>query len=260
MNSKSQRIAAIIGYLKTNSTCRIEDLADVFGVSTMTIRRDLDGLKKNNLVNVRTGTIFYNHSANTTNIPLLNYTLTEASPRMENEKDRIGAFAATLIKPNDTVIIDGGTTTLRLAQNLPADIPFQALTYGVNILMELLRFQNVKVMFAGGFYHSEVQVFESAEGAAFIDSLRSHKFFLSAAGINEDLGITCYNNYEVPMKAKALKNSNEIILLADSSKFNLVNIAYICSIDDIDTVITDEKLEEKWVRLLTDKGKNLYLV
>ncbi|WP_243116506.1 DeoR/GlpR family DNA-binding transcription regulator [Hydrogenoanaerobacterium saccharovorans] len=156
--------------------------------------------------------------------------------------------------------MDTGTTTERIVPHLPTNKDITVLCYNINVLMELRRNPGVKMMFAGGYYHSNTQMFESAEGISFIRSLRAQKVFVSAAGIHEGLGVTCIENYEVPTKRAILKSSLEKILVADSSKFDVVRSAYFCDLSQINTIVTDSGLSDEWKHRLTAMGITLHLV
>lgn len=105
--------------------------------------------------------------------------LSEASPSysLESEKEKrnlqkelIGKFAATLVEPNDTVIIDSGSTTEHLAHYIPGGMPITALCYSMNILNELITKEDINLIFPGGFYHPNAQMFESRQGIELIQS------------------------------------------------------------------------------------------
>ena len=104
------------------------------------------------------------------------------------------------------------------------------------------------------------QLFAGEDGVNFIRSIRANKLFISAAGIHEDLGISCANSYEVPIKRAILQSAKQHILVADSSKFGVVRSAYFCDLEDIDIVITDTGLSPEWRNILQERGVTLYQV
>ena len=180
---------------------------------------------------------------------------------MQNEaKALIGHFAAGLISPGDCVIFDTGTTTEQIARCISPSLEFEALCFTRNILGHLCGLPHATLAMAGGFYHPGTQMFTSDEGVAFIHNIRANKVFISAAGVHEELGISCANSYEVATKRAILKSARQHILVADSSKFGVVRSAYFCDLADIDTVVTDNGLAPEWVSLLKQLGVTLYLV
>lgn len=245
MNKKLQRTNKIIEILKEKNGASVKELAYTLGVSEMTIRRDLNILKSNNIVSTVYGATIYNPL---NNIEKLNtdYDITDEVVKRENEKIKIGKAAAKLIKDDDIIIIDAGTTTEKLAQSINDDINLTALFYSINILMCLKNKKNIKLIFSGGYFHENTQMFESPEGISLIENMRATKVFVSAAGIHENLGVTCSNNYEVATKRAIINSSVEKILLVDSSKLGLVKPSYFSNIQEFDIIITDEGISTKW--------------
>ena len=102
--------------------------------------------------------------------------------------------------------------------------------------------------------------FSSTEGLQTIGQFRASKFFVSASGIHEKLGLTCGYRSELANKQCAIRSSLNIILLADSSKFGLVRSAYFGELDEIDSIVTDSNISEEWRELIKSKGIKLYIV
>ena len=144
--------------------------------------------------------------------------------------------------------------------NISPSLHLSVLCYNVNILQQVLQNPNIEIAFSGGHYHTNTQMFESAEGINFIRSVRAHKVFVSAAGIHDQLGVTCINNYEVPTKRAVLLSAAEHILVADSSKFGTVHAAYFCDLSDIDTIVTDSGLDPEIADNIEKSGIRLYRV
>ena len=254
MSKKNERMNQIIDILKTKNGDSIKDLATYFNVSEMTIRRDVDTLCKEGIVTNLHGAVIMNPENNTP------YQLTAALTSHFSEKDRIGKFAASLAVPGDTLIIDTGSTTQYIAKYLPADLPLTVLCYNYNVLSHLLHKPNIKLIFPGGFYHSDTQMFESKEARALIHNTRATKTFISAAGVHESMGITCVNGYEVDTKHAGMQSSFERILTIDSSKFSVIQSAHFANLEEFNTIITDSNISEKWMNLIQGMGITLHIV
>ena len=246
MNKKIQRANKIIEILKENNGATVKYLASTLGVSEMTIRRDLDVLKSNNIVKNVYGATIYNPSNNIQELGP-SYDIVNEIIKNKDEKSKIGQAAANLIKENDIIIIDTGTTTENLAQNIDNNLKLTVLCYNINILNVLRNKKNINLIFSGGYFHPNTQMFESPEGISLIQKTRATKVFVSAAGIHKQLGITCSNNYEVSTKRAIIESSVEKILLVDSEKFDTVKSSYFADLDDFDVIITDDKLPQKWI-------------
>ena len=248
MKKKSQRQRELIRIIQSQGLLPVKNLASMLAVSEMTIRRDLDelqDLRADPAIDIgRNG----------------DYSLLQALERSSDQKNRIGQFAASLIEPNDVIIIDTGSTTARMLPYLPADYHLTVVCYNANVLLELRSRADLHLMFCGGVYHPNTEMLESAESIQFINRIRANKLFLSAAGIHKKLGITCANTYEVPTKRAVIQSSLERILLVNSSKFDQIHSAYFCELDEVNTIITDRNLSEEWCQFIRDSGITLYLV
>lgn len=258
MSKKLQRANKIIDILKEKNGATVKELALILGVSEMTIRRDLEILKCNNIINNVYGAAIYNPSNNIEKLESL-YNIENELVKHENEKIKIGKAAASLINENDIVIIDTGTTTEKLAEFINNDINISALIYNTNILMALSKKKNIKLIFSGGYFHPNTMMFESPEGISLIEKTRATKVFVSAAGVHENLGVTCSNSYEVLTKKAIIKSSLEKILLVDSQKFGIVKSSYFAELSDFHTIITDSGISETWRKKINDLGLKLII-
>lgn len=258
MNKKTERLNRLIEILRIRSFVSVKELASLLGVSEMTIRRDLCILENNKVAENIHGTTVYNpaHSIHKTDA---GYDLLTEVRKRDKQKEAIGKLAASLIEPGDIIILDTGTTTEQIVPHISNNLDITVLCYNINILMELHRKVGVKIMFAGGNYHANTEMFESKEGIDFICGIRAKKVFVSAAGAHETLGVTCANSYEVPTKQAVLKSSLERVLVADSSKFGKVRPAYFCDLREIHAVVTDSGLSGEWRQRLEEQGIRLYL-
>jgi DeoR family deoxyribose operon repressor len=223
----------------------VRRLSELLGVSEMTIRRDLDTLQSEAIVDRSYGTATYHRNSIVENTGS-NYELYSAKIQRYEEKDRIGKFAATLIEPGDVVIIDSGSTADRLARHMPENMDITVLCYNYNVLSCLINKTLTKLIFPGGYYHPTEQLFESPQSIELIGEIRATKAFISATGVHEKLGITCANNYEVPNKRTVIQSAQTKILITDSSKFGKVSPAYFAQLSEMDMVITDNELSPEW--------------
>lgn len=259
MSKKLDRLNRVIEIVKEKNGATVKELAQLFDVSEMTIRRDLAILEEQNIVNNVYGAVIFNPAGNK-DLTTKKYSLTAAKTTREKEKICIGKYAATLIQPNDVVIIDTGSTTEQLASHLSGTTPMTILCYNINILNSLIEHDNIKLIVGGGYFHPNTLMFESNEGLTLIRSIRATKVFVSAAGIHEKLGVTCSNNYEVATKHAIMHSAVERILLADSSKFGVVRTSYFGDLTDFHTIITDTGLSPEWAKAIEELGIRLILV
>ena len=257
MSKKEDRRKKIVEIIKENNGASVKDLASRLDVSDMTIRRDIKFLEGKNIVESFHGSIVYNAKNDNT---IDDYNLNKNSLIRDREKELIGQKASHMIKKDDIIIIDIGTTTEKLSQAMTNDLACTALVFSTNNLVNLLFKENIDLIVAGGTLHRDSGMMESSANLEMIKNIRASKLFLSAAGIHQDLGLTCENSYELESKKMIIKNSLEIILLADSSKFGKVKSTHFSELSDIDTIITDDKISDDWVEIIKEKDIKLIIV
>jgi len=259
MNKRKQRINDLMDLIREQPALSIKNLAEMLNVSEMTIRRDMAYLKSNNLLNRAHGMNFLNSTSSISDAHHP-YNLSTEFTKYNAEKDRIGRFASTLIDPGDIIIIDSGTTAGMLSKHIPENMNLTILCYNYYTLSQLYNKNGVSIIFPGGYFHRTDQMFESSEGLNLIKNHRANKLFIGASGIHEKLGMTCAHNYEVLTKRAVLNSSLIKILLADSSKFGIVNTAYFAQLNEIDVVVTDKGISKGWQNFISNLGKKLYIV
>ncbi len=259
-NKRELRLQNIIDYLKHHSGASIHEVASAMETSDITTRRDLYELRDRGLIHYISGVAIYAPPPPPRDDPVQKpYKLCAEKQINFDKKEKIGRLATTLLQPGDNIIIDTGSTTERFAQQIPSDLPMTALCYNVNIMNELVQRREIKLLSAGGTYHRNTQMFESPEGLELINRTRASKVFLSAAGISEQLGITCVNQYEVPVKKAIIEASLSRILLVDSSKFDVIRPAFFAQLSAVDVIVTDDGIPECWIDLLNNRNIQLHI-
>jgi DeoR family transcriptional regulator, deoxyribose operon repressor len=253
---KNQRIKHIINTLQVKNAISIKKLIKEFDVSEMTVRRDLTLLADDGIVELIPGGAILKTDAERDEE---RYLITHAEMKRTREKMKIGKKAASMIEPNDTLVIDVGSTTEYIAKFMQEEFPVTVLCYGLNILVDIYRKKNCNPIFAGGYFHDNTLMFESREGINLIKRTRADKAFISAAGVNEQLGVTCPHHYEVDTKQAVLKSAKTKILVTDSTKFGKVKIAYFADLQEFDVVITDSEIPEEYIKIIRNIGLDLYM-
>lgn len=286
MNKREVRIVRILQKMKEDPFISIADLADLFTVSQMTIRRDLQYIEEKGLntasplgnsfpgTKESTGVApaakdpgaggnsnISSYLKNTQAVDGLNvYTYQTEEIRCAQEKRRINEFAVTLLNPGDVIVLDSGTTAGMMPELIPDDMPLTVICYSYYIVQKLCDKPNIRLILAGGYYHRNTKIFSSEEGISFMRQLRAQKIFLCASGIHANMGLTCTDQYIGDLKKAAISMSLEKILITDSSKFGRVDPGYFAEIDDMDRIITDEGITQEWRDLIREKGIHLDIV
>ncbi len=260
MSKKSRRLNEIIKLLQIYHAVSVNELAEKLGVSHMTVRRDLQELEQQNYIQLLHGGAVLNPRNDLSQTGDISYTLSSEESKRAKEKIAIGKYAASMIEPNDVVIIDAGSTTELIAQAIPADTPITVICYTFNVLVELQQKKNCRLIVAGGYLHENSMMFESPEGVSLIRRSRATKAFVSASGISAELGVTCSNQYELETKKAIIDSSIASILVADSSKLGKVGPTYFADLVDFDTFITDGGVPKEYEELMRSLGIALYTV
>ena len=214
--NKNQRIKSVINILRIKNVVNIKELADRLNVTDMTVRRDLNMLKSDSIVDLIPGGAILKSSAESEQ-EYEKYLISHEETRRTREKVKIGWKAASLIEPNDTIAIDVGSTTEYIAKFAREDVPVVILCYGLNDLVEIYRKKNCRPIFAGGYFQDDSMMFESQDGSNLIKKIRVDKAFVSAAGVHENFGVTCAGHYEIETKKGVLGSSKTKILVTDST-------------------------------------------
>lgn len=245
----------IIQYLQENRIATIKELADLFNVTTMTIRRDFKELAEDNFVKLIPGGAIINQQKENDV-----YFFSREETKNKEEKSRIGEAAASIVEPNDTIVLDTGSTTEYVARYIPKDMRLTVICYSLNIINIACRNKNWNVVVPGGYFHENSLMFESEKSIELIKSMRAGKCFIAASGISHKLGVTCTNIYEIETKKAVIKSSETKILVVDSTKFNKVKIAHFAELGDFDIIITDSRIPENYKHLIQDMEITLYTV
>ena len=193
LSKKDERLNRLIEILEQQNGVSIRELTVMLDVSEMTVRRDLETLKARNVILDIPGAAVLNPQRKS-GMDEEYYHLSAATRTHKKEKERIGRYAASLIQPEDCVIIDNGSTVEYLADNIPRDIQLTIVTYNLNILNKIYTNPNISIIFGGGYFHPDTMSFEAQESIQMIENVRATKVFVSAAGVHDQMGVTCMSN------------------------------------------------------------------
>ena len=230
----------------------VTSLAHLLGVSEMTIRRDLDWLEERSiLTRVHGGAVaFQSGGALTETEKPFSVRLNDANP----QKKSIGWAAASLVQDGDRIILDAGTTTQQVARNLSSKNQLTVITNNIPISAELSRYQHIETILLGGnLKHQELCTVGPLVKQG-LSVLSVDKCFLSATGFSVRHGATDPDMREVEIKQAMIQAANEVILVADSSKFGLAQLVKICPLNALQIIVTDESISAQAVFELEAEG------
>ncbi|SEG57066.1 transcriptional repressor AgaR [Vibrio hangzhouensis] len=254
MKSAIERRMEIVDVVNSDGKARVEDLASRFGVSSVTIRSDLSFLEKNGYVVRSHGSAIPNTGA------LAELTIQEKRHQNAGIKCQLGMAAAELINNGDTVILDSGTTTREIASNLKNVEDVVVMTNGLDVAMELSSASGVEVLMTGGVLRKKALSFSGSQAESSLKNYRFDKVFLGVDGFDLRTGISTYNEQEASLNRLMCEISEQVIAVADSSKFGKRSCHMIREFGNIHTLVTDTDIPQEYIQGLRDLDVNLILV
>lgn len=236
--SPRERRKRIIQMLELNGKVEIIQLSETLGVTPMTIRRDLDVLEKQKKL-IRT------HGAA---VPpqglIVEQTFESKAGKAVLEKQAIAREAISFVRDGMTVLLDSGTTTLQIAKLLKSRDKVTVITNDIKIAAELMD-SELEIILLGGRLQNGVGSLYGALTSETLRSLHVDLFFLGTPALHSSLGITATTIEKAALKKDMCQAAEQIILVADSSKFHQKAFSKVCDLEDITTIITDGHLSEK---------------
>lgn len=248
-NNTVARRKKILQLLEEKSQILVPQLSQSFGVSEVTIRNDLDVLeKKNMLIKVRGGAIKIESNVS------VDQNLSEKSRLHYREKSLIGQKSAGLIKESETILLDSGTTTMHVADNLAQFSEITLLTNALNIANHVGSFPGTSVIILGGYLRKKSYSLIGPLAENALKNFHVDKLFLGVDGFDTQNGIYTPNVEEAHLNQLMIEVSQEVIVVADSSKFNNRSFALISNLDKIDQVVTDKGITKEDKQRLLKAG------
>jgi DeoR family transcriptional regulator of aga operon len=184
----------------------------------------------------------------------IDYYLSEKDKLFIEEKARIGKSAAKLIRDHDTIIIDSGTTTLEIAKNIGKINDVTVICNALNIISQLIQHKEVNLIIPGGYLRKNSLSLVGPLAEKNLQNLYVDKVFIGVDGFDTRHGIYTPNIEEAYFNELMISIAKEAYVVCDSSKFLRRSLAYICGIDRIHCVITDNGIPDEDKKRLEDSG------
>lgn len=235
-----ERREELVSYIKRYRKASIHELARKFKVTEATIRTDLKGLEKDNLV-IRThgGAMLNSDPVEKEDI------LSMRRELAADEKNIIANVAATHVEEGDIILIDSGTTMLRFAQQLTEFQNLKIVTNDFNIALELQRNPSIEIVFVGGTVRNRFECTFGSLGIDFLNRISVDKIFLSPNAVSTDQGLTTPNEETASMKRAMMSIASEAYMLCDSTKIGKKTFYKFADLEDFKLMFTDEKIQDQ---------------
>ena len=252
-----ERQAHIARLVEEHGRARVSDLATRFGVSSVTIRKDLLALETDGRV-IRThgGAIVPDRSR-----PELSFDIRERL--QQDEKSRIGAAAAELVQDGESIVMDASTTALAVARRLKVRGGWSQLTIltnGLRLASELAGSSGITVLMLGGRVRWEALSVVGQLGDGLFSRINVQKAFVGAAGFTIESGLSDATDEEAQIKRSMVAAAREVIGIVDSTKWERAAFATFCPTAEIDAILTDDRAPAAMLTDLRELGIDVRLV
>ena len=249
----TEREKAIIELLQERGFIAFRELEERVDASPATLRRDLERMASEGRIDrVRGGAKLTRQSAKGAR-PGATASLTgvpfhENVNRHRAQKEAIGKAAATLCKPGQAVMVDGGSTTLQMCRHLEG-LNLQVLTNSLHIVSALLPQPGTRILVPGGAVFREQNIVLSATGDDLMPRFHAPQLFMGAAAVGAQ-GVMQADIVLVAAERRLVDRAEQLILLVDSSKFQGSSGNVVCELKEVDVVVTDSGISDQDVAML----------
>lgn len=246
----AERYEKIVGLVNERGSIRVTELSELCEVTEETIRRDLDRLEA-------AGRLRRTHggAVSVKDLPVLQAEIPYAEREIAyaEEKRRIAEEAVARIRPKERILLDASTTAWYMARSLP-DMPLTVLTNAIKVATELAAKERIEVISTGGILAQRSLSYVGPLAERSLEAYHVDKLFFSCKGVHLERGVSESNELQARVKQRMIGIADEVLLLADSSKFGLQAFTHVADLGDVDGIITDKRLPAETQRALADKG------
>ncbi len=249
----SSRQHLIMDYIREHGSVQVEQLSNHLRVTPQTIRRDLNRLYEQQLLQrVHGGAVVKD------NVENLGYGARKIL--MHEEKSAIARRAAELLPDNSSLFINIGTTTERVAEHLYDRTGMLVITNNINVASMLWPAPGLEVMIAGGAIRRSDGGIVGSSAEEFIDHFKVDYAIIGCSAIDSDGEFFDFDLREVRVTRAIIQHAHSVILVTDSMKFERRAPIRIGDLSAIETLVTDDGIPEKAARLCHEHDVNLEII
>lgn len=247
-----ERCDRIVEMLKQKNSVTVSELTEIFGVSIETIRRDLCLLENHNkLRRVHGGAISVNKMNSYSN-------LVERLDENITQKQYLSSVALKTLHEGDVIAIDSGSTAVEFIRLIKENFNnLKIITYSLDIFEHIKKVESFETILIGGTYMPKEDCFYGDISVGTIKNLHVKTSFICPAAISLHQGVYEHLPEIATVQKAFMQNSDQVIALADSSKFEKTAFYKICDIKKFDKIITDNALSEEIIKQYKDSGLNI---
>lgn len=242
----AERHDKIVHLIHERGSVRVSELSELFKVTEETIRRDLDTLEG-------MGELRRSHGGAVKAAEHLEKPYTEREIERMAEKREIAQVALSYVSPGDQIAIDASSTTLCFASALP-NIPLKVVTNSIRVATELAQKDKISVILIGGSLTSRSMSLVGRTAEQSLEKYHVTRAFLSCKGVHPQRGLSESSELQALVKQKMIEIADELIVLADASKFGVQDFTAICGPQQISMIITDASADDEQVETFQSQG------
>jgi len=247
------RLKFILREIEDHGSVSVANLALRMHVSEMTIRRDLSGLDRKGIINrIHGGAVSARGRSYEPPLTI------RASENLEAKK-MIGKTAARLVAEGDSIAIDTGSTALEVAHNLTEYRNLTVVTSSLHVANLLFNKPGIRLILSGGTVRQEEASLIGKLAELTYESLFVDRLFLGVGAINVKTGLTEYNLDDTLIKQAMIRSAKEVILVADSTKFNQIAFVRVAPLSILHQVVTEKPLEGNLMEAFTRLNISIHI-
>jgi DeoR/GlpR family transcriptional regulator of sugar metabolism len=245
-----ERQSAVTELVMAEGSVRIEDVAERFGVSLMTVHRDLDELESRGILRKTRGV------ATATSTSVIESSDVYRSNRQAAEKEALAVAAMDYVEPGQAIILDDSTTVMRIARHLARNAPITVITNALTLMNQLRATNGITLLGLGGLYYNWCSAFMGPMTRHEIAQFQADTFIMSTSAITND--VVFHQHLEtLDTKRAMFEASNKRFLLADHTKFERQALHAMVPLRAFDAVIVDDGTSRVDIERMRDKGINV---
>ena len=248
-----ERRQHVLSLIQNKGRAVVSELSHNFGISQITIRKDLDYLHSRGLIQRTRGGALRIQSR-----PLFDLSLQELQRKRPQDKLRIAAAAAKMVEEGQCVMLNSGATTMGIAQELRTFSQLTVITNDMNVAIELTD-TDLEIILIGGSLRKNSFSLVGPLTEDLLHELHADILFLSVDGFDPEIGLTTPNILECRVNRAMVKAARRLVAVCDSTKLARRSLSRIVPASAVDTVITDRGLSSEMAEALRAQNINLVL-
>jgi len=243
----NERQKQIVDLLQKNGEVKTIELKEMFTVTDMTLRRDLEKLEQMGLLKRTFGGAI---------LQTKEIALPERAVVHIEEKETIGQIVKNIIRSGESIFIDSGSTTLQIVRAIPERTPITVVTNAIHVAVEL-SVKQINTIVIGGVLLETTNAMGGAIAVESISKMAFDKAFLGTTGVTPLHGFSNSNMLEAEIKREAIRRANEAYIVMDHTKFGQNALFSFSKLEEIDAIITDKQPTRDWIDSLNEANVKL---